>query len=35
MDRKNIRSMINLTGGYGSGLAETVKKFDGAFPDRF
>lgn len=35
MDRKNIRSMVNLTGGYGSGLSETVKKYDRAFPDRF
>jgi predicted TIM-barrel fold metal-dependent hydrolase len=35
MDRKNIRSMVNLTGGYGSGLADTVRKYDRAFPDRF
>ena len=35
MDRKNIYSLINLTGGYGSGLAETVKKYDHAHPDRF
>ncbi len=35
MDRKNIHSLINLTGGYGSGLAETVKRYDGAHPDRF
>jgi len=35
MDRKNIRSMVNLTGGFGSGLAETVKKYDRAHPDRF
>lgn len=35
MDRKNIRSMVNLTGGYGVGLTETVQKYDRAFPDRF
>ena len=35
MDRKNIRSMVNLTGGYDAGLAETVKKYDRAFHDRF
>lgn len=35
MDRKNIHSLINLTGGYGSGLAETVRKYDVAHPDRF
>ncbi|HMH12930.1 MAG TPA: amidohydrolase family protein [Edaphobacter sp.] len=35
MDRKNIRSMVNLTGGYGAGLAETVRKYDRAFHNRF
>jgi predicted TIM-barrel fold metal-dependent hydrolase len=35
MDRKNIRSMVNLTGGYGAGLAETVKRYDNTFRDRF
>jgi len=35
MDRKNIRSMVNLTGGYGAGLVETVKKYDLAYLDRF
>lgn len=35
MDRKNVHSLINLTGGYGPGLAETVKKYDRAHPDRF
>ena len=28
MDRKNIRAMVNLTGGYGKGLAEAVTKYD-------
>ncbi|MBS1820954.1 MAG: amidohydrolase family protein [Acidobacteria bacterium] len=35
MDRKNIHSMVNLTGGYGTGLSESVKRYDRAFPDRF
>ena len=35
MDRKNIRSMVNLTGGYDAGLAETVAKYDRPFRDRF
>lgn len=35
MDRKNIRSMVNLTGGYGVGLSDTVTKYDRAFHDRF
>src|ERR1035438_5918559 len=35
MDSKNLRSMVNLTGGYGAGLAEAVKKYDKVFPDRF
>jgi predicted TIM-barrel fold metal-dependent hydrolase len=35
MDRKNIRSMVNLTGGYDKGLAETVAKYDRAYRDRF
>lgn len=35
MDRKNIRAMVNLTGGYDRGLAETVVKYDRTFPGRF
>lgn len=35
MNRKNIRAMVNLTGGYDSGLEDTVAKYDRAFPDRF
>lgn len=35
MDRKNIRSMVNLTGGFDNGLTETVKRYDRAHPDRF
>jgi predicted TIM-barrel fold metal-dependent hydrolase len=35
MERKNIRAMVNLTGGYDHGLAEAVGKYDRAFPGRF
>ena len=35
MDRKNIRAMVNLTGGYEHGLAEAVAKYDRAYPGRF
>ncbi|MGD0911777.1 MAG: amidohydrolase family protein [Terracidiphilus sp.] len=35
MDRKNIRSMVNLTGGYGSGLTETIARYDRSYRDRF
>jgi len=35
MDRKNIRVMVNLTGGYGKGLEEVIRKFQEPHPDRF
>lgn len=35
MDRKNLRAMVNLTGGYYAGLADAVAKYDRAFPARF
>jgi len=35
MDRKNIHTMVNLTGGYEKGLAEAVSKYDRAYPGRF
>src|SRR5437660_3084581 len=35
MDRKNIRAMVNLTGGYDHGLADAVGRYDLAFPGRF
>src|SRR5215831_5229604 len=35
MDRKNIRAMVNLTGGYDQGLTETVRRYDRAYRDRF
>src|SRR5581483_9544331 len=35
MDRKNLRAMVNLTGGFDDGLRETATKYDKAYPDRF
>lgn len=35
MDRKNIRAMVNLTGGYDEGLADVIAKYDGGYPGRF
>lgn len=35
MDRKNIRTMVNLTGGYEKGLVDAVTKYDRAYPGRF
>lgn len=35
MDRKNIRFMVNLTGGSGKGLEEAIKRFQEPHPDRF
>src|SRR3989475_8936738 len=35
MDRKNIRVMVNLTGGVGKGLEETIRKFQRPYPERF
>jgi predicted TIM-barrel fold metal-dependent hydrolase len=35
MDRKGVRAMVNLTGGHGRGLAETIAAFDRAHPGRF
>ena len=35
MDHKNIRAMVNLTGGYEDGLAEAVAKYDRKYPGRF
>src|SRR5215471_304298 len=35
MESKNIRAMVNLTGGYEKGLAESVAKYDRAHPGRF
>jgi predicted TIM-barrel fold metal-dependent hydrolase len=35
MDAKNIRGMVNLTGGFDDGLVDTIRKYDNAFPGRF
>lgn len=35
MDAKNLRTMVNLTGGYGDGLAASIAKYDKAHPGRF
>ena len=35
MDRKNIRTMVNLTGGTGTGLAKSIQRYDQAHPGRF
>ena len=35
MERKNIRAMVNLTGGYEKGLAETMARYDRVYPGRF
>jgi predicted TIM-barrel fold metal-dependent hydrolase len=35
MDRRNIHTMANLTGGYDQGVADVVERYDRAFPGRF
>lgn len=35
MERKGIRAMVNLTGGVGRGLKDTIARFDRAAPGRF
>ena len=35
MDAKNLRMLVNLTGGVGAGLRESVKRLDTANPGRF
>src|SRR5215467_12587635 len=35
MERKNLRAMVNLTGGYEKGLADTVARYDRAYPGKF
>ena len=35
MDRKNIRTMVNLTGGVGAGLEEAIRKYQTPYPGRF
>ncbi len=35
MDRKNIRTLVNLTGGVGAGLEETNRRYQVPYPGRF
>jgi hypothetical protein len=35
MDRRNLRLMVSVTGGFGRGLEETVRKYPAAHPERF
>lgn len=35
MDRRNVRTLVNLTGGFGDGLKEAISRYDKAFPGRF
>ena len=35
MERRNILALVNLTGGFGAGLQDTVARFDKSFPKRF
>ena len=35
MDRKNIRMLVDLTGGHGQGLVEAIGKWQTAYPGRF
>lgn len=35
MERKNLRLLVNLTGGYGRGLEESLRYWHRAHPDRF
>jgi predicted TIM-barrel fold metal-dependent hydrolase len=35
MDRKHLRAMVNLTGGFDAGLEEAIAKYDKAHPGRF
>lgn len=35
MDRKNIKTMVDLTGGVGAGLESTIRKYRTADPGRF
>lgn len=35
MDRKGVRTVVNLTGGIGAGLEKSIRTFDQAAPGRF
>jgi predicted TIM-barrel fold metal-dependent hydrolase len=35
MERRNILALVNLTGGFGAGLQDTVARYDKSFPKHF
>jgi predicted TIM-barrel fold metal-dependent hydrolase len=35
MDAKNVRTLVNLTGGYGKGLSDAIARYDKPHPGRF
>jgi predicted TIM-barrel fold metal-dependent hydrolase len=35
MERRNLKTLVNLTGGVGTGLAESIRTFQQPHPDRF
>jgi predicted TIM-barrel fold metal-dependent hydrolase len=35
MEKRNLRALTNLTGGFGDGLREAIDKFDKRYPGRF
>ncbi len=35
MDRRNLRALTNLTGGFGQGLIDSVNRYDKQYPGRF
>ena len=35
MDRRNVRTMVNLTGGVGQGLVDSIRHYEAAAPGRF
>lgn len=35
MDRRNIHTLVDLTGGFGQGVVDTVRRFHTPHPDRF
>jgi predicted TIM-barrel fold metal-dependent hydrolase len=35
MDRRNLRTMVNLTGGFGAGVKQSVARYDAKHPGRF
>lgn len=35
MERRNLRALVNLTGGFGDGLKQAIARYDSAHPGRF